>query len=494
MNKNVVLISFYNPKQIGVKYLEAALKKSGYNPTIIAIKKYNSKHLNDITAKEINLLKELIRKINPIFVGFSVMSSFNLETVKKVQQAVKECGFLTIWGGVLVTLIPKKAFENGADYVISGEGEEAIVQFADSIASGNSPDNLPNIIYYKENKLIKNELLPLKETADEYGLPEACNNNRILIDNNRIIYKDQNLNSYGYEISATRGCPFSCSYCSSVNLRRLYTGQKYVKFRSVENLMSELNDAKKHIKKLRFIHFWDEIFPDDKSWIDEFTSRYKNGIGLPFEIWGHPLKIKEYTIMKLVEAGLFEITVGIQSGSEYIRRDIFNRYETEQQILKASKILQSCGVPNIVYDFMLRHPFETLEDLKKSYELCMKLYPPFSLQLHGLGFLPGTDICQIAIDKKIYSEEELNGIMFGNSDTIYKNFWGNINNNEEINFWYNLIYLTQFNGYRNKTKLYSSDFEKYKILVTNNVKAASKIEKFNYYLKKSKIYFSMIKQ
>lgn len=490
MNNKIVLISFCNPKQIGVKYLQASLEENGFEVLVIALKKYNSKKPGRLTGTELRILEECITEFKPLFVGISVNTSFNLELVSIVAKMLDKLGITSLWGGVFPTIEPDKAFEFGAKLIIAGEGEDAIVEFAKALRSGSNISDVPNLIRKVDSKILSNPLLPLKKSVDDYGMPKPCSKNRILLDNDKIQPRDPNLDSYGYELSATRGCPFECSYCSSVCLKRMYNDKNFVRHRSVGHLLSELSEAKRQISKLRFVHFWDEIFPDKKEWIDEFSKRYRSEIGLPFEVWGHPLRINEYTIKKLVQAGLYEITVGIQSGSERVRREVFNRFESEKQILRSSEILSSCGVPNVVYDFMLRHPFETLDDIKETYTLCMKLKPPFSLQLHGLGFLPGTDICNKAVESGIYTKEQLESLMYGTADEVYNSFWG-VSSDEERDFWYNLIYLTQFPAFRNKTKIYASNPEKYKAITQRSVKKARILEKIRYYYKKSKIFFRL---
>jgi anaerobic magnesium-protoporphyrin IX monomethyl ester cyclase len=162
----------------------------------------------------------------------------------------------------------------------------------------------------------------------------------------------------------------------------------------------------------------------------------------------HPLRISEYTISKLADAGLYKTVMGIQSGSQRIRSEIFHRRETREDILRASEILSRSGVRQITYDFMLRHPFESEEDIRQTYELCAELERPFELQLHGLSFLPGTDITRIAERNKLavpISESGPDSPM----KTEYKAYWGHKSSNAMINFWYSLIYMSQFSlGFR----------------------------------------------
>ncbi|NLC67815.1 MAG: radical SAM protein, partial [Clostridiaceae bacterium] len=293
--------------------------------------------------------------------------------------------------------------------------------------------------------VVVNDIRVLCQDLDELGFPEIGGDNKFFINNNTLKTEDPQLNSMSYELSASRGCPFSCSYCCSPNLRGLYKGKgKYVRLRSVDSVINELRIAREKITRLRIIRFWDEIFCDDEDWIDEFTRRYKKEVNLPFEIWVHPRKVKGDTIKKLADAGLYKAVMGIQSGSCRVRKEIFGRQETEKEIINASKVLSDCKVPRVVYDFILRHPFETEEDIVKSFELCMKLYPPFELQLHALNFFPGTDVVKKAIKLGVMDEYELEKIMYAPLKEQYRAYWGINTKNSKMDFWYSLVYMTQF--------------------------------------------------
>jgi len=524
-NKSVLLISFYNSKALGVRYLEKSLKQAGIPVNVVILKNFNSRKPQELTETELELLKDVIEKVKPGLVGLSVMTSFYLESVYKVNYILKEnFNIPVVWGGAYPTLFPKKCLEH-ADYVIMGEGERSIVKLTNIVFNNAAHytecnedntdfftglENIENLAYRmkgnnenletansdanssENNKIIINELGHLCQELDEYGYPEIDNMNKYLINNDKLTLGDPLTKSLSYELLASRGCPFSCSYCSSINFHRLYKGKgNYIRFRSVKNVIDELIEAKKRIKNLRFIHFWDEIFPEDENWIDEFTSLYKNEVNLPFGIWVHPLKINRSLIEKLVYAGLYKAVMGIQSGSIRIRKEIFHRLETQEDIINASKILSECKVPRVVYDFILRHPFETQEDIMQSFELCTKLHKPFELQLHGLNFLPGTDIVDMAIKSGIANADELEKIMYAPMKQQYTSYWGINDKDIMINFWYSMIYMTQFNFLNNLTslilrKVKGSDVEaKFPLkLLTNSKKILVLIAKIkDYYLK-----------
>ncbi len=464
MKDVVLLIGFYNENALGVKYLSNALMKSEYQPKIVYFKEFNSVNPKKATDTEIKLLMELIKEIKPTYIGMSVMSSLYIESVYMVSRAIKQnFDIPIIWGGVYPTLFPHKALEF-ADYVIRGEGEEALVELLSYLKTDGDVSTIPNLAYKNNhNGVVINDVRPLKQNLDEFGYPEIGGEGKYFIHNNTISQGDPQLKDMVYEMTASRGCPFACSYCSSINLKRIYSGKgKYVRFRSVDSVMSELIEAKERIKNLKAIHFWDEIFSDEPQWIEEFKSRYKKEIGIPFKIWGHPLKTNKKTVEGLVEAGLYQIVVGIQSGSQRVRKEVFNRTETQQDIIESSKILSEAKVPRVIYDFMLQHPFETIEDLKATYDLCLELKHPFELQIHGLNFLPGTDIVNKAIEEGIFTKDEIEKVMYSPIQQQYDMYWGTevINKKADEDAWMSLIYLTQFPRLRPLVELLASEVQK----------------------------------
>ncbi|MDR0445790.1 MAG: radical SAM protein, partial [Oscillospiraceae bacterium] len=360
-----------------------------------------------------------------------------------------------------------------------------------SIRGERDVADIKNLAYRDSGgNIVTNEIRPLITDLDAYGIPRIGGTNKYFIDNDTIKACDPQASAVSYELSASRGCPFACTYCCSINLNRLTRGSgKYVRFRDVNRVIEELRMAKRVMKKLVVVHFWDEIFCDDDAWVDTFTTRYKKEIGLPFEIWGHPLKTSEDVISKLRAAGLYKVVMGIQSGSPYIRRDVFNRPEKQEEIIRAGTILSGCGVPQVVYDFMLRHPFETADTMRESFDLCMQLSQPFELQLHGLNFLPGTDIVEKAVNEGLVSKEDMDLMMNAPMQSQYDMHWKVDRRDPDINAWYDLIFLTQFPSLRKRAaRLAGSPFtDEAHREISALRQRGERLEKLRYYKNKGQI-------
>ena len=462
-NATVMLVAFYNKKALGVRYLETALKRAGYRVVTVFYKDFNSIHPKKTTEQELALLREQIQKERPILIGLSVMSSMYLDTVRLVMDTVIENFTIpVVCGGAYATMFPEQLIKFGAAYVIRADGERPICMLADAIRDKMDESHIPSLCYQANGEVICNEIGGISADIDAYGLPAVHSENACFIDEDTLVYGDPQLKTRSYEIVASRGCPFTCSYCCCVNLRRLFPkGTNYVRTRSVKSVIEELKLAKQMCKKLVFIHFYDEIFPNLPGWVDEFVEAYQKHIGLPFTIWSHPKIVDADMLRKLVSAGLTEVIMGIQSGSEHIRKDVFHRYETQQDIISATRTIRRAGVAWATYDFMLQHPFEMTQDLQETYWLVKRLYPPFALQLHGLNFLPGTDIVNLAIEQGYFTQKELTSIMYAPMEEQFGTYWKR-DGGAENRLWYQMIYCLQFRPLRRLMSGYEHEPVKYR--------------------------------
>ena len=460
--KTVVLIAFYNVKALGVRYLETALEKGGYRVEVIFFKGFNSQDPEVCTAREVELCVEEVAKESPVYVGLSVMSSMYLESVELLCDGLRKTGIPMIFGGAFASMFPDRMLNLGGTYVVRADGEIPMVKLANAIAAGESGRAFPSVCYRDDDgKVVVNPIGDLLENIDEYGLPTINSKEACYIEHDTVTYGDPQLSSMSYEVIASRGCPFTCSYCSVINLHRMFPkGVKYVRTRSVESVMAELIEAKKQFKKLVFVHFYDEIFPNSPGWIDNFIVQYKKYIHLPFTIWSHPKMVRLDELQKLVSVGLDEVIMGVQSGSPYIRREIFHRYETQEDIIRATQIIHDSGVYWASYDFMLQHPFEKIEHLKETYYLVREMAMPMELQLHGLNFLPGTDIVDMAINAGLISREEMDKIMYAPMKEQFAAYWKR-EDERESRLWYRLIFCLQIKSCRKKCDLYATDIDRY---------------------------------
>ena len=116
----------------------------------------------------------------------------------------------------------------------------------------------------------------------------------------------------------TRGCPFACTFCVNNATLAMYPHQKPIRKRSVDHIINELLWVKKNLPYIGKIKFDDDaFFLHSLEDIEEFSKQYKEKIKLPLMITGAtPSTLKRNKLAVLVDAGLTEMRMGIQTAGE----------------------------------------------------------------------------------------------------------------------------------------------------------------------------------
>ena len=115
-----------------------------------------------------------------------------------------------------------------------------------------------------------------------------------------------------------------------------------------------------------------------------------------------------------------------------------------------------------------------------------KLYRPYELQLQGLNFLPGTDIVPMAVEQKIFTEEEINNIMYAPMNEQFGAYWQR-KTTRESELWYEMIYCLQFKCFEKKLEKYEENPQKYDKQIDNLYNISQKLFKLRYVYKKVRI-------
>jgi len=439
-NKNkkmtkIVLISLYDTASIGPRILHKVLDEKGYEVHSIFFKSGN---LTNVTKKEVKLLLDKINEIKPQLIGISLRSRCFKIATRLTKDIRKEIDTKIIWGGVHPTIKPMDCLKF-ADMICIGEGEEALVNLADLIDKKKSIENVKNIWIKFGKKIIKNDLAHLEEDLDKIPFPDFSDSNKYYVEDNKCscenIFPDHQI---VYTIMTTRGCPFSCSFCNGGSLREIYHGKgRYLRRRSVENVIEELVLAKKSWPSIKKVYFIDDVFSYDLEWIKKFNPLYKRHIGLPFYCYVHPVYVKDETIKVLKDMALYEVNIGIQSGSEKLRKEIYHRPESNEQIVNSIKILNKYKI-RAVCDLILGNPYETESDKKENLNLLVKLPKPIILLTYNLLFFPNK-LTEMALEDGLISEKDLEE----NKERVYHRwddkFLQNFSNTDLL--WNGLYYL-----------------------------------------------------
>ena len=446
---NFLFLTFYDKICLGPRILSSIVKNAGHKSNLILFKEdssdkiiwgknkssVNYEHykngflrgsnydINAWTDKEIDLLVDLVLKLKPDVVCLSTRSFWTTlgnQIITAIRRKMPKIPIVA--GGWGPTLEPEKYLEY-CDYVCFGEGEQTIVDIGKSIDNNKDFRNIKNIIYKGGVGTIYNDLYEPLKNLDSVPIPDFNLDNSYLIENNRILKEEEFYNEKIYDVFVGRGCPLKCSYCMSGMWKDLY--KKYgfnclkIRTRDPKLCIEEIKRAKDNGAVV--IRFKDEVFPFNKKWVAEFLKFYKKEINLPFFAYLRP----EFHTIEMVEelyvAGLRTTGLGIQTGSENIRQNIYHRKCDNTKIAKFAEFLDVKGI-NYAYDIITNNPFESERDLKSTF--CFLCSLPFAdLKVFKIKFFPGAPITNML---KLNNPTSL-------GDNLYK--------------WYSVLY---FMAVRNK--------------------------------------------
>jgi len=351
--------------------------------------------------KDLQLLMKLLKSIKPDLIGLSV-SSVCFRTATWITRSIKaECDALIVWGGVHAIIAPEECIQH-ADIVCKGEGEISFYEIAERIRQGKHVHGIKNTMIRIGEAIEDNPMNKLICDLDSLPFANRLDGEKIFFIDQGIIVQNPVCNAgyvlYGYPIMTTRGCRYQCSFCCNSIINEKYKGLgPYLRRRSVNHVIGELQLAIQR-KAISFVRFWDDVFTYDEEWIDDFCRRYSRDIGKPFICYAHPKHTKLTVLEKLSNIGLTMVYVGIQSGSLSTNKELFNRNQSNKDIIEFTATAQKLQItPN--YDIIFDNCFETSEDERSTVELLISLPRPYKVLIFSLCFFPKTPLTNRAISE-----------------------------------------------------------------------------------------------
>lgn len=318
-------------------------------------------------------------------VGLSVMTSM-LREAERASAIAHQTNpqALVIWGGPHATVLPDESLaQPHVDAVAIGEAEETLL---DLVQRGGDPTGVAGIWHKADNSSISRNP-PRSLLQDLSSLPWPA---RDLVDMKTYSRAWYSLTAadptlLGTSVITTRGCPYNCTYCQPT-LRQLF-GKK-VRRRNVDDVLGELVHLKETYGLNAFM-FEDDTFIVHRPWVREFSERLKE-MKLGFR-WGCNVRADLTTreiLEPMVEAGLVQINMGIESGSQRILDQIYDKRITTGDVRQAVDMAKDLGLKVGGY-FMIGAPTETHEEIERTIRFAARL-PIDEAAFNITTPLPGT--------------------------------------------------------------------------------------------------------
>jgi len=198
-------------------------------------------------------------------------------------------------------------------------------------------------------------------------------------------------------VRASRGCPFSCAYCSAPRWGALqgFGDRGRRDLRPVEHLCDELVEPRDRYDPEGF-EFWDEHFPPRTEWLRELAEVYPRRVGLPFKVEMHPAAATRERLEHLAAAGCAMFHCGVEAGDATLRREVLRRRCSDRRLQEVFDDCRSLGITSSA-SLMTMLPGETRTMTRSTTALLRRLRPG-SFMWSTYQALPGTILGDAAID------------------------------------------------------------------------------------------------
>lgn len=352
----------------------------------------------EIKILEYTINDEIDKVLSSIYLEKADIAAFscyiwNISIILKLIENLKKVSPLTkiILGGPEVAFDPHELMisNTAIDYIISGEGEVVFKLLLENLCDENKDfKGIQGITYRDEGAAVSNEPSNLIEELD--SLPTPYTKEMLNAIGNKIVY---------YE--ASRGCPFSCSYCISST----FDGVRYFTLKRIKNDLMQLITS--DVRQVKFVDRTfncnreraKEIF---KFIIDYYNDNYKENIfserreafnkdmNFHFEAAADLFDDEMIDILSLAPSGLIQFEVGVQT-TNLNTLELVNRKTSLEKVFHYIKRIKRLGTISLHLDLIAGLPGEDFNSFKKSFEEVYNLRPN-QLQLGFLKLLKGSRI------------------------------------------------------------------------------------------------------
>ena len=298
------------------------------------------------------------------YFGSTVMPGPQLKQAIPISRKIKKYfpDIKVIWGGYFATNQHKVVLESEyVDIVVNGPGDNAFPQLLDALEQNNPIDEIRNLIYRKDNKIIKTKK---EELVDQDKLPQLP-----------YTFLDKFYPIKGYlaktfmgkktvAYHSSLGCPFTCSFCAVVPI---YNARW--KGKSADNIYKDVKFLKENYG-IDSIEFHDNNFFTSKRRVVEFSKLIQHD---NIQWWGEGRidTINQYSdedLQLMSDAGCKMIFLGAETGSDEVLKQMDKGgTQSAQQIRDFAVRMKKFNiVPE--YSFVLGMPGESDEKVMSQIE------------------------------------------------------------------------------------------------------------------------------
>ena len=370
---------------LGLGYIAAVLEEAGY--TNIRILDAQAQNYTQ------NEYRMFLKRFKPDFLGIQALTANFMDSLAAARIAKEEGIPLVALGGYHPTAMPDECLllANGnVNLLFRGEAEFTVLEFIQKYEKGEDWKNVKGISYLDPDP-IHNPPAPLIKDLDSLPLPA-----RHLLPMDK--YKIFGSSFPATSVITSRGCPFSCDFCS---VSAFYNAKW--RPRSPEKIAEEIRFLRE-VMSIKATAFVDDLFFISSKRVKKLSAVLSQ---IKDIYWGATTRADKGSLELLTmmrKAGCRLVFVGVESGNQLILDQIHKQTSLSQieRYFDNTKKARMDSLASVSFGF----PGETRETVVSTVEWVVEKLDP-SLALFTLATpYPGTEFYNKMVEQGKIKEHD----------------------------------------------------------------------------------------
>ena len=348
-------LEFAEYMHLGISYISSLLKRHGHR-TRLAVLSPSYPRKSQI------LLKRIIGDFAPRLVCYTAVST-QYDFIAGVAAHIAKYNpeIYQMIGGPHASLNPEDVITGPFDALCVSEGEFPTLELISRLEAdpGGVPSGIANLWIKREGEVERNPPRPFLKDLDSLPFPD------------RDIWAEWlvPLSNPRYSVLLGRGCPFECTYCSNHALKRLAVGP-YVRYRLPDSILAEIQDLVARRPTVNEIYLEVETIGLHREWIldlcaklETFNAGRRRPVSFGTNIRVTPNSDFSDIFAVMSRAHFSFINIGLESGSERVRRDILRRNYSNEDVIRTVTQARAQGLRVSLFN-LIGIPGETVADFE----------------------------------------------------------------------------------------------------------------------------------
>jgi anaerobic magnesium-protoporphyrin IX monomethyl ester cyclase len=292
----------------------------------------------------------------------------------------------TVVGGPHPTVLPEQTLEEipELDFAVIGEGETTSMELVEALEGKREFDSVAGLAFRKNGRIVANPLRPPMRNLDQLPPPAR---HLLPMDAYRMT-RSRTQAEHSYTVSVARGCPFRCAYC-------FRTFGRTFRPHSPSRIIQEISLLVDQYRAKEINLEADTITLNRSFILDLCRALGESGLSRKVQ-WTCESRVDtvdEEVLRAMKEAGCWQISYGVESGSQRLL-DLIEKGITLEQVEKTFALTKRLGITIRAF-FMLGLPTETREESWQTIRFARKLNAQWSQFTITVPF-PGTKLYELA--------------------------------------------------------------------------------------------------